>query len=120
MTEDIWGYDPAHYTAGTDLTGYKVEAGDGHIGKIDQAAYDVGSAYIVVNCKPWLIGKHVLLPAGLITGIDVLAQTVHVGRTKEQIKNAPEYHHPEAAGGRTGAPDADYRDTLGTYYGIHM
>ena len=104
MTEDIWGYDPQHYTTGTDLTGFKVEATDGHVGKVDQATYDVGSACIVVNCKPWLFGKHVLLPAGLITAIDVHEQTIHVGRSKDQIKGAPEYHRPDAARARAWAP----------------
>jgi hypothetical protein len=111
---DIWGYTPAsQYAAGTNLTGYKVEASDGHIGKVDEATYDVGAAYIVVNCKPWLIGKHVLLPAGTITRVDVGEETIHVGRTKDQIKNAPEYD-PNTLRGDTG-----YRDTLGTYYGSH-
>ena len=117
MIEDIWGYDPAHYTAGTDLTGYKVEATDGHIGKVDQATYDVGSAYIVVNCKPWLLGKHVLLPAGLITGIDLEEESIQVGRSKDQIKGAPEYHHPPSD--VMGSPDAAYRESLGSYYGPH-
>ncbi|WP_042409003.1 hypothetical protein [Streptacidiphilus carbonis] len=114
MAEDIWGFDPAHYTVGTDLTGYQVEATDGSIGKVDEATYDVGSACVVVNCKPWLIGKHVLLPAGLITGIDQEHETIHVGRSKDQIKGAPEYRRTEDV---MGGPDTAYRDVLATYYG---
>ena len=120
MTEDIWGYDPAYYTVGTDLTGYTVEATDGRIGKVDEATYEVGSAYLVVNCKPWLIGKHVLLPAGLIIGIDLDDETIRVGRSKDQIKGAPAYHRPDADSRDVmGGPDATYRDALGTYYGPH-
>ncbi|MCZ4098505.1 MULTISPECIES: hypothetical protein [Streptomyces] len=61
---EIWEYSAdARYEAGTDLIGYQVEATDGHIGKIDSASHEVGGAYPVVNTKPWLIGKYVVLPA---------------------------------------------------------
>ncbi len=37
MTEAMWGYEGAEgYAAGSDLTGYRVEATDGHIGKVDK------------------------------------------------------------------------------------
>ncbi|MFB7909869.1 PRC-barrel domain containing protein [Kitasatospora sp. NPDC056076] len=111
---NIWGYNPAsQYTPGTTLTGYKVEATDGHIGKVDDATDEVGAAYIVVNCKPWLIGKHVMLPAGTITRVDHDNETIHVNRNKEQIKDGPEYD-PDIHRG-----DAGYRDTVGKYYGSH-
>jgi hypothetical protein len=109
---DLWGYDvSAQHSTGAELTGYKVEATDGLIGKVDEASDEVGSAYLVVNCKPWLIGRHVLLPAGTVTRIDSDHMTVHVGRTKEQIKGSPEYD-PDTMRGNVG-----YRDTLGRYYG---
>jgi len=111
MTYETWGYRAdAQYTPGTSLTGYKVEATDGHIGKVDDATYDVGAAYIVVNTKPWLIGKHVMLPAGTITRIDHEDETLYVDRTQAQIKAAPEYDPTHHRG------DADYRTTLGSYY----
>ncbi|MFD7797331.1 PRC-barrel domain containing protein, partial [Streptomyces sp. NPDC059759] len=35
MSDSIWGYQPTTgHTAGTDLTGFKVEATDGSIGKV--------------------------------------------------------------------------------------
>lgn len=111
---DIWGYSTsARYTPGTDLTGYKVEATDGHIGKVDEATEEVGVAHVVVNCKPWLIGKHVVIPAGTITRVDHGEETIHVGRTKDQIKGAPEYTADAHRG------DPVYRDALGTYYSAH-
>jgi hypothetical protein len=110
MTHDIWGYSAeSQYTPGTNLTGYKVEATDGHIGKVDAATYDDGSAYIVVNTTPWLIGKHVMLPAGTITRIDHNEQTIYIDRTKDQIKDAPEYDPRRN--------DPDYHTALGGYYG---
>lgn len=91
MTDNMWGYqaESGHQT-GTDLTGFKVEASDGSIGKVDKHSEDVGAAYIVVDTGVWIFGKQVLLPAGVISTIDVAERTIHVGRTKEEIKNSPE------------------------------
>jgi len=94
----------------TDLTGFEVEAQDGGIGKIDETTNDVGASYIVVDTGPWIFGKRVMLPAGVIDRVDSNTETVFVSRTKDEIKNAPEY---EADRGR----DETYRDELGSYYG---
>jgi hypothetical protein len=111
---DIWvyrelqlGHDPV---AGRDLTGYRVEALDGSIGKIDKASNDVGQNYVIVDTGPWIFGKKVMLPAGVIQGVDDEEKKVWVDRTKDQIKNAPEYDESMIS-------DPDYRDELGTYYG---
>ena len=111
----LWNYSPdSHYTPGASLNGYRAEATDGHIGKVDEATDEVGAARIVVNCKPWLVGKHVMLPAGTITRIDSDEETVYLALNEEQIKDAPEYN-PEA-----DRDDAVYRTTIGTYYGSHV
>lgn len=90
MTDNMWGYpaESGHRT-GTDLVGFKVEASDGSIGKVDKHSEDVGAAYIVVDTGVWIFGKQVLLPAGVISSIDVAERTIHVGRTKDEIKNSP-------------------------------
>ena len=77
--------------AASGVAGYHVEAADGGIGSIDEATYDVGSAYIVVDTGPWIFGHKVLLPAGTVHRVDHDDRKIHVDRTKEQIKNAPEY-----------------------------
>ena len=114
-TYDIWvyrpdpqlGYDPA---AGRDLSGYKVEAVDGSIGKIDEASNDVGQSYIIVDTGPWILGKKVMLPAGVVKRVDDQERKVWVDRTKDQIKESPEYDEALMS-------DSGYRDELGTYYG---
>ncbi|MFC1408523.1 PRC-barrel domain-containing protein [Streptacidiphilus sp. N1-12] len=111
MANDVWGYQAnSGYQAGTDLAGYKVEATDGHIGKVDKHSEDVDAQYIVVDTGPWIFGKHVLLPAGTITSVDTANQTVQVGRTKDEIKNSPEFDKDQHTG------DADYHQQVGTYY----
>ena len=70
MSDSIWGYQPTTgHTAGTDLTGFKVEATDGSIGKVDKHSDDVDSSYLVVDTGVWIFGKHVLLPAGTVQSV---------------------------------------------------
>ena len=95
---------------GVDLTGFGVEAIDGSIGKVDEATYDVGGSYIVVDTGPWIFGKKVMLPAGVIDRIDLEDEKVFVNRTKDEIKNSPEFDESVHA-------DTAYRGELGSYYG---
>jgi hypothetical protein len=113
MHSDVWTYRDTTLgtaTSGSDVVGYHVEALDGSIGKVDEATYDAGAAYIVVDTGPWIFGKKVMLPAGVIRGADHDDETVFVNRTKDQIKNAPEFND-------TLTGDEGYRTKLGSYYG---
>ena len=92
-----------------DLSGFKVEALDGSIGKVDEATYEAGGSFVVVDTGPWIFGKKVMLPAGVIRDIDLDMETVFLNRTKDQIKNAPEFDE-------TRYHDQAYRDELGGYY----
>jgi hypothetical protein len=108
-TADVWIYREMTWTQ-TDLSGFSVEAIDGSIGKIDEASNEVGGSFIVVDTGPWIFGKKVMLPAGVVRDVDLDAQTVFVNRTKEQIKGAPKFDE------NTYRND-DYRNRLGIYYG---
>ena len=114
-TTDLWTYRDAgtigiDLAGGIDITGWSVEATDGGIGKIDEATYDASQSYVVVDTGPWIFGKKVMLPAGVIYRVDLDTETVYVDRSKDEIKNAPEFdeslYHDDA-----------YRAQLGGYYG---
>ena len=112
---DIWTYREAgalgvDMGAGVDVVGYSVEAIDGGIGKVDEATNDVGSSYLVVDTGPWIFGKKVLLPAGVVDRIDSVEETIYVNRTKDQIKDSPELDESTYR-------DAGYRAEVGSYYG---
>jgi len=120
--DPTWGTDvPPEGTVGAEdsadadavasegLTGFKVEAVDGHIGSIDEASHDVGSASLVVDTGPWIFGRKVLLPAGTVQRVDRDERKVYVDRTKDQIKNSPEYD-------KETFDSSEYRDQVGTYY----
>ena len=94
VTTSVWTYREGLMEPGVaprSVIGYGVEAHDGSIGKVDDATYEVGSSYLVVDTGPWIFGKKVMLPAGVISRVDLDTETVFVNRTKDQIKNAPEY-----------------------------
>ena len=107
--DTIWSYRADIMDPG-DISGYSIHAMDGDIGKVDKHDMDTGRSHLLVATGPWIFGKTVMLPAGVIERIDHHDEVVHVSRTKDQIKNAPEYH--EDLGG-----DATYRSELGDYYG---
>ena len=96
-------------TRGVDIVGFDIEAIDGGIGKIDDATYDIGASYVVVDTGPWIFGKKVLLPAGAAQRIDMDSETVFVNLTKDQIKNAPEFDEDAYR-------DDEYRTRIATYY----
>jgi hypothetical protein len=112
---EMWTYNvvtgrPTMDLSKVDLTGYKVEASDGDIGKVDEATYEAGGSFLVVDTGPWIFGKKVMLPAGVVRDIDPDTETIFVNLAKDEIKNAPEFdesrYHEES-----------YRSELGDYYG---
>ena len=75
----------------------------------DDATYEVGSSHIVVDTGPWIFGKKVMLPAGVIQTVDHEAEKIMVDRSKDEIKNAPELDE-------AGLTDEAYRMRVGSYY----
>ena len=58
---------------------------------------------------PWIFGRKVMLPAGTVRRVDHDEHKVYVDRTKDQIKDSPEYD--ESTFGTS-----EYRDQVGSYY----
>lgn len=106
---EMWTYREQSW-GGIDLTGFDVEAVDGGIGSVDEATADVGGSYIVVDTGPWIFGKKVMLPAGVIDRVDLDEGKIYVDRTKDEIKAAPEFDEDRLA-------DEAYRSDLAGYYG---
>ena len=107
---ELWTFEMLEITEPVDLTGFDVEASDGSIGKIDEATYEAGAGYVVVDTGFWIFGKKRMIPAGAITEMDLDNRTVRVNLTKDQIKAAPDYE-------ATQRDDTDYRDRLSDHYG---
>lgn len=110
---DPWAYRESTMRTpeSTSLVGYKVAATDGDIGKVDEDSNEVGGSQIVVDTGPWIFGRKVLLPAGVVDRVDDDEQKVYVDLTKDQIKESPELEEG------TTYSDPDYRERVGSYYG---
>ncbi len=109
--ESIWSYtaDSGHEEV-ADLTGCTVVADDGTIGQVDRQAEHFGMRHLVVDTGVWVFGRSVLVPVGLIRGIDAEARTVTLNCTRAQVKAAPRF--------RTDSEtmDRDYLASVGDYY----
>jgi uncharacterized protein (TIGR02271 family) len=106
---DLWTYHDSSSWGTSDITGFNVEAADGSIGSIDEVSYEAGSSYVVVDTGPWIFGKKVVLPAGVIERVDPDERSVWVNQTKSQIENAPEFDELRYR-------DDEYRAEVGGYY----
>ena len=105
-----WEYRTETGSAGheVDLTGYSVAAVDGEFGHVDEAVNELlGGSYLLVDTGS-VFGRTVMLPAGVVEQIDTFEEKIYVDRTKDQIKNSPEYDED--------ADDATYRGWVGGYY----
>jgi len=81
----------------------------GEVGKVTEYSDELGASWLVMDTGPWIVGKKVLLSAGTIEQVDALESRVHVNRTRDEIKAAPE-HDP------SGYRDQEYRLALAEYY----
>lgn len=63
----------------------------------------------MVDTGPWIFGKKVVVPAGIVDRVDSQEEKVYVHRTKDQIKDSPKF-------GEMFDSDAD-RTELANYYG---
>ena len=98
MNDSIWIWQVTRLedaaTALPDVTGFDVEALDGHVGKVDEATYDNERGALVVDTGFWIFGKK---------------RKVLVACTKDQIKSAPDFEEQQEE-------DESYRSGVGSYY----
>jgi len=93
MTEDLWtfGAIAPEGSERADIAGYTVRSIDDEAGRVIEATYEPGSSCVVVETGPWLIGRRVLVPACLVSALDVDERTISVALTNEQIKDSPAF-----------------------------
>jgi hypothetical protein len=109
--DNIWAY-PADCGYGHDrsLVGFEVEATDGVVGQVERQTDGSGMPHLVVDTGMWVFGSSLLIPAGLITGIDSDSRRVVVGRAREEIKAAPRFARDSET------TDVAYLSAVGNYY----
>ncbi len=102
-----WDYRPdSGWAAEFDLAGYHVEAVDGSVGKVSQASHAMNDSYLLVDTGPWIFGRTVVIPAGIVTHIDHTDRRIYLDRDKELVKGSPDY-----------SDEPEFRDKLAGHYG---
>lgn len=110
MTWNAWEFsDDAWTGTGESLVGFAVLASDGALGRVHSATTDVGTSHIVVDTEDIWSGELVILPAGVVDGIDRPGRQIHVGRTLDEIAEAPTLTRH--------ADDPKFHQRLEDYYG---
>jgi hypothetical protein len=104
---EMWSFREAE--TAPEVTGFDVEATDGHIGKVDDASYDLGSSCLVVDTGFWIFGKKRMIPAGTIESIDLDKKQIFLRLTKDQVKDAPDYDEAKR-------DSEDHRRSMDEYY----
>jgi len=102
-----------------DVTGYAVEATDGHIGAIDEASFDDDArGCIVVDTGFWIFGKKRMIPAGFIGDVDWEQKVVHLTCSKDDVKGAPDLDEARKEDDAHRQEVGDYFDKA-RYAGMH-
>ncbi|MFD3701450.1 PRC-barrel domain containing protein [Streptomyces sp. NPDC058646] len=110
MAQDPWSFNPScGQLAGIDLTGWRVEAADGHIGEVDEHCDKTGNAFLVVDAGGWIFGK-LLIPAGAVTRMDHAGRTLHLSLSRGQVEDAPQFLPDQHRG------DREYWEDIVKYY----
>uniref|UniRef100_A0AAU3IEP0 PRC-barrel domain containing protein n=1 Tax=Streptomyces sp. NBC_01393 TaxID=2903851 RepID=A0AAU3IEP0_9ACTN len=82
------------------MIGYKVEAADGDVGKVDKHSDDIDSSHLVTGV--WIFGKHVLLPAGTFS--------------KSTNKRRSTSRSPKTRSRTPRFDNVGYHEQVGSYY----
>ncbi|MFJ8538999.1 PRC-barrel domain containing protein [Streptomyces sp. NPDC093591] len=110
-TDRIWSYPPGSgHQEGRTLTGFTVEATDGMVGHVDRQADDTPLRHLVVDTGAWVFGRSLLIPAGMVTGVDMKTRVVTVGCTRAEAKAAPRFETDRET------LDPAYLSAVGAYY----
>lgn len=92
VIDRIWSYAPdSGHVEGQDLTGFTVAASDGTIGHVDRQADPSGMRHLVVETGVWVFGRSVLVPVGVVTGIDIPGRRITLSCTGGEVKAAPRF-----------------------------
>jgi len=111
--EDRPEIEEPHLHSVKEVAGYRIDATDGEIGKVDDFIVDDATwniRYAVVDTRVWLPGKLVLVPLARLRGVHWNDRTLAVDLTRQKIKDCPEYD--------PGAPiNREYEEKIYDYVG---
>ena len=102
-----------HLRSADEVRGYHIQGTDDEIGHVEDFVVDDETwevRYLVIDTRNWWFGKKVLVDPKWATSVSFADRKVHLGLTREAIKNSPEWD-PSAPVNRA------YETRLYDYYG---
>jgi len=94
--ERLWSFPQGMLGPDDNVKGFRVEATDGHAGKVSWASYAPGESYLVVSHIHHLHEKHHVVPAGIVKSVSTDDRSVSLRLTREEVEESPEHHDPPA------------------------
>jgi hypothetical protein len=106
----LWSCSVGMLGPDDSIKGFRVEASDGHAGKVSWASYAPGESYLVISLIHRLHEAHHVVPAGAAERISAEDRTVWLRLSRAEIEELPE-HHDQPAPLETWMVDAINRAT---------
>lgn len=88
------GKGDEHLRSAEEVIGYRVYAGDQHLGYVDDFVVDTHDWKLIlvgIDTHKWLPGKHFMLPVAWATDISWVDRSLTVDVDAERLKSAPEF-----------------------------
>jgi hypothetical protein len=102
-----------HLRSAKEVRGYHVQGGDGALGHVDDFIVDDDIwevRYLAIDTRDWWFGKKVLIAPQWANDVSWAERKVHVGMSRAQIKDAPEWNANEPI-------NREYEERLYDYHG---
>ena len=92
--DKLWSFPKGMLGPDDSVRGFRVEANDGHAGKVSWASYTPGESYLVVSLTHHLRETHHVAPAGAVERIGLEERTVWLRLSRADVLELPEQHDP--------------------------
>jgi hypothetical protein len=96
QTQRVWSFPERMLGPDDSIKGFRVEASDGHVGKVAWASYAPGESYLVIRLLRHLHEVHHVVPAAAVERVGTDERKVWLRLTRAEIEQAPEHHDPAA------------------------
>ena len=93
---EVWSFPGGMLGTEDSVKGFRVEAADGHAGKVSWASYAPGESYLVVSHLHHLHEVHHVVPAGAVERISTEERGVWLRLSRAEVEDLPEHHDPPA------------------------
>src|SRR5580765_5436324 len=93
---ELWSFREGTLNPKDSVKNFRVEASDGHAGKVSWASYAPGESYLVVSHMHHLHETHHVVPAGAVERIGSDERTVWLTLSRDEVEELPEHHDPPA------------------------